>query len=268
MTTDSAPNKFDRLFERVLLALALLLGLVGVGLLAVNFWPRAEQPVPKLHSFTGPTAVIVDQLGEDYPNPEFIGQATTLLEQAGYNVVLVPAQEVTVDFYRYLPAQNFDIVLLRNHASASVVNDAGETVTEDSVSLSTSEPVSDKYPRECNARRLGAFEPDGKDELYFSIRWDFFAHDAVGSFNDTVIVMMGCEGLRADKTAQTLLGRGASAIIGWSDLVTAPHMDTATLYLLEQWLAEDKSLVEAVAATRVNIGNDPQFTSTELQIVQ
>ena len=260
--------KLTTIAERSFLFLTVLFGLAGITLLVYSFLPQPARPIPKLHNAGGPAAVIVDQLEQSHPNPQFIEQATHLLEQAGYHVVYVPAKEVTVDFYRYLPAQQFDIILLRNHASASAVNDAGETVVEDSVSLSTSEPISDKYPTERNARRLGAFEPEGEDALYFSIRWDFFKHDSVGEFNDAVIVMMGCEGLRVNKTAHTFLEKGAQSVIGWSDLVSAAHMDQATLYLLEQWLAQEKPLINAVANTRINIGNDPHFTNTELQILQ
>ena len=263
----SQPSENDW-FHKVLLALTILVGLAGVALLVYSFIPVSTPPVPKLHNNTGPTAAIIDQLGRGFPNPQFIKEATQTLEDAGYSVVYVPAEDVTVDFFRYLPAQNLDIILLRGHASASAVNDNGETVTEDSVSLSTFEPVSDKYPAERNARRIGAFEPEGEDGLYFSVRWDFFKYDAVGDFDNAVIVMMGCEGLRANKTAQTFLDRGAQAVIGWSNLVTANHMDKATLYLLEQWLATDKNLVEAVADTRLTVGYDPHFTTTELQILQ
>jgi hypothetical protein len=256
------------MLDRVMLVITVIVGAAGLALLIYGLWPQPAPDVPPLHTFDGPAAAIVDQLGNSNPNPEFVKTATDLLENAGYHVVYVPADEVTVDFYRYLPAQNLDIILLRNHASASAVNDDGETIVEDSVSLSTSEPVSDNYPTERNARRLGAFAPIGEDALYFSIRWDFFEHDAVGSFDDSVIFMMGCEGLRANKTAHTFLGKGAKAVIGWSNVVSAPHMDKATLFFLEKWLAQDQSLVEAVTSTRLEIGPDPVFNETELQILQ
>ena len=255
-------------FQKGLMALTILVGLAGVALLVYSFIPAPTPPIPKLHSHSGPTAAIIDQLGRGFPNPKFVAEATKMLEGAGYNVVYVPAEDVTVDFFRYLPAQDLDIILLRGHASASAINDDGETVTEDSVSLSTFEPVSDKYATERNARRIGAFEPEGEDGLYFSVRWDFFKYDAVGDFDNAVIVMMGCEGLRANKTAQIFLDRGAQAVVGWSNLVTADHMDKATLHMLEQWLENDKNLVEAVADTRLNVGYDPHFTTTELQILQ
>jgi hypothetical protein len=263
--TEAQPNNY---LDRLILVATITVGALGLALLIYGLWPQPAREIPELHNFEGPTAAIVDQLGTSNPNPDFVENATTLLENAGYNVVYVPAEQVTVDFYRYLPAQKLDVILLRNHASASAVDDNGETVVEDSVSLSTSEPISDNYPTERNARRLGAFAPIGEDALYFSIRWDFFKYDAVGEFDDSVIVMMGCEGLRANKTAHTFLEKGASSVVGWSNLVSAPHMDQATLYLLEQWLAREKSLVEAVTSTRLDIGPDPAFAETELQILQ
>jgi hypothetical protein len=261
----STPN---RIFDRLLLGLTLLFGVAGLGLLVYGLWPQPTPEIPRLHTYSGPTAAIVDQLGHTNPNPEFIDSATGMLESAGYNVIYIPADQVTVDFYRYLPAQELEIILLRNHASASAVDDDGQTVVEDSVSLSTSEPVSDDYPAERNARRLGAFAPMGEDNLYFSIRWDFFKYDAVGEFDESVIVMMGCEGLRVNKTARTFLDKGAQAVIGWSNVVSAQHMDRATLYFLEQWLNQEQSLLQAVTATRLDIGPDPTFNETELQILQ
>ncbi|MBN1260790.1 MAG: hypothetical protein JXB35_08930 [Anaerolineae bacterium] len=252
--------------------LAVPLALLGAALILYGIFmaPGASQEpeivLPRDPSV--PSAIIVDQLSLMYPSRSFVAGATALLESTGYAVDYVPHEGVTVDFFRTLPAMGYDIILLRVHSSASALTRAGEVVVEKYVSLSTGEPLSDKYPQERAEKRLGIFEADGDAQLYFSVRWDFFTEEAAGDFDDAVIVMMGCEGLRVDGTARVFLDMGASAVVGWTNMVSVDHMDRGTLHLLTQWLEAGLSLSEAVADVRAQVGNDPVFTVTELQILE
>ena len=208
-----------------------------------------------------PTAVIIDQLSLSQPNPEFISSARSLLAEAGYLVDYFPGEEVTVNFYRTLPQRNYDLILLRAHGGITTEVDltSGERLETEYVSLFTGEPyAADKYPEE-QLNRLGrAVYYEGADPL-FGIGPRFVEESMEGTFNDTLIVMMGCDGLRSRRTAQAFLDRGAGAFVSWSRPVSAAHTDEATQRLLEHLLLEGLTTADAVVQTAAEVGPDPWF---------
>ena len=62
-------------------------------------------------------AAIIDHLGSSFPNPTFIENATSILQNSNFTVVYNSSREVTVDFYRNLPKSNCGIVLFRVHSA-------------------------------------------------------------------------------------------------------------------------------------------------------
>jgi len=64
----------------------------------------------------GSQAAIVDQLGAVYPNQDFIQSAYKDLTSAGFNVRIYMHDEVTIDFYRYLPSRGYKIIVFRVHS--------------------------------------------------------------------------------------------------------------------------------------------------------
>ena len=87
-------------------------------------------------------AAIVDQLSVTAANPEFVTAATQTLEQAGYRVDYFAGDLVTVEFYRHLPEQHYQIIVLRAHSGLTTVTnaDTGQVTHTKSVSLFTSQP--------------------------------------------------------------------------------------------------------------------------------
>jgi hypothetical protein len=61
-------------------------------------------------------AAIVDQLYLLEPDPSFIDEATRILESYGFTVDLWQGGEVTVDFYRKLPAMGYKLIVFRVHS--------------------------------------------------------------------------------------------------------------------------------------------------------
>lgn len=238
--------------------------LVSIGAIAVLFAAGDGGDSP-----AGPkTAAIVDQLSLTQPNPDFISSARGLLAEAGYLVDYFPGEQVTVDFYRTLPQGGYDLILLRAHAGITTEVDvsSGERLETEYVSLFTGEHYSaNKYPDE-QLNRLGkAVYYPGADPL-FGIGPDFVTHSMEGRFDDTVIVMMGCDGLRSQRTAQAFLDRGARAFVSWSRPVSASHTDAATERLLENLLVAGLPTADAVARTAADVGPDPYFEA-ELRIL-
>jgi hypothetical protein len=214
------------------------------------------------------TAAIVDQLSLTQANPEFVSDARKLLGEAGYAVDYIPGEQVTVDFYRGLPQHDYDLVLLRVHAgiTTEVDTSSGSETETEYVSLFTGEPYSaDKYGDE-QLNRLGqARYYEGADPL-FGIGPRFIEESMQGEFDDTLIVMMGCDGLRSQRTAEAFLARGASAFVSWSQPVSADHTDTATKTLLENLLVKGLETTEAVERTATEVGPDPIYQG-ELRVI-
>jgi hypothetical protein len=247
---------------RVALAgVVLVAGVLAVGLLAWNLTTGGSPPGPR-------TAAIVDQLSLTAPNPDFTAAATDLLDEAGYTVDYYSGEEVTVDFYRSLPTYNYDFIVLRVHSG--LYTEAGSEVDVDPevgvrpedafLALFTNEPYDqDQHYEEQAAGRIGkAFYHEGGEE-YFAIGAGFVAASMAGQFNDTMIVMMGCDGLGTNRTAEAFIHKGAKAFISWSRPVSASHTDAATERLLQKLLIEGLSTRDAVGQTAAEIGADPVY---------
>ncbi len=244
-----------------LVAVALLAAALAAGLLLSGL------------TTTGPsrpkTAAIVDQLSLTQPNPAFVESATGLLQQAGYAVDYYPGEEVTVDFYRSLPTHDYDLIILRVHSGIVAERNpiTGETAKTEYVSLFTGEAYRNmKYPEE-QFGELGPSHYYEGGEEYFGVVPDFVKYDMRGGFDKTLIIMMGCDGLRSQRMAEAFIEKGASAFVSWSKQVSASHTDAATQGLLEKLLTEGLPVQEAVAQTAAEIGPDPSY-GAELRVLE
>lgn len=211
---------------------------------------------------SGPrTAAIVDQLSLSFPNPTFIDVARGLLEQGGYSVDYYPGEQVTVEFYRNLPTRDYDLLVLRVHSG--LARDWGEPTGY--VSLFSGEPYAEtKYAREVADGLLGrAMQYEGGPE-YFGIVPEFIESSMRGTFEGTTILMMGCDGLVTDITAEALVRKGAKTVLGWSGPVSATYTDSATERLLDNLLVAEHPVHEAVVLTMAEVGPDPEFDSSLL----
>ncbi len=208
-----------------------------------------------------PRAAIIDQVGLTYPNPQFIESATATLEASGHIVDYYPGEEVTVDLYQRLASLDYDVILFRVHADRIEGTWQGEPVDE--VILFTSEPYDpSKYVDDQSNKRLTSARYFDGGERFFGISPDFIDDRMLGSFDDTTIFMMGCEGLISERTAQAFIDKGAELYISWDETVSASHTDAATGRLLELMLLDGKTAEDAVAQTMAELGPDPTYGST------
>jgi len=206
-----------------------------------------------------PKAAIVDQLSLFQPNQSFIQTATDFLETAGFSVDYYKSEEVTVEFYRNLPTHNYDLIILRVHSALRA--DMGPPVA-----LFTSEPYSKtKHVQEQLTEqvvRVTFYESeDSEGSLYFGIRPEFVKQSMKGSFQNTRIIMMGCNGLTDPYMAEAFIEKGAGVYISWSNSVLASHTDLATLYLLRHFVVERRTLRGAIRETFKEVGFDPSYGS-------
>jgi hypothetical protein len=88
----------------------------------------------------------------------------------------------------------------------------------------------------------------GDPTLYVAITPIFIEQAMTGRFQDTVIVLMSCNGLQQDylKTAQALEAKGAKVIISWDNWVSTSDNDYATSLLLQYLIDENDTVSVAV----------------------
>ena len=213
-----------------------------------------------------PRAAIVDQLSLTYPNPSFVQNARSTLERAGYQVEYFPGEETDVDFYQHLPTHGYEVLILRVHSAVNEGEDGGA----DGVSLFTSEAFTEEKLKAYESRyalssgswrsALNANYYVGDDsKWYFGITPDFIRSRTTGRFKGTLVIAMGCYGLRTEGTARAFVEKGAATVIGWDKSVSAGHTDTATQQLLQYLFVEKIPPEQATELTMKEVGADPTF---------
>ena len=238
------------------IAVAFLLAAIAISSIAVISLDFLWSSEPE-----GYKAVLVDHLSLTFPNQRFVDNVTGILDQAGYTVDYYPGEEVTVEFYKNLPTHGYELIILRVHSSATELQ--GTEFVESPLAFFTSEPYSQtKYVYEqLTSHLVVAYYPMPEPSYYFALRPEFITADTEGRFQNTIIVMMGCEGLTNTKMAEAFIEKGAKAYIGWSQSVSASHTDQATIYLLTYLLTKKQTIEQAVENTMKEVGPDPVYNS-------
>lgn len=242
----------------------LISGAVGVVLLATTAVAGTVLIINRDNGPSTPRAVIVDQLAVTDPNADFIANTAHQLEAAGYRVDYVGPASVTVDFYRKLPGMGYKLVILRSHSAEQVRKDAatGELTVLGDTTLITGEPYSLKthLPEQYRSDLgVGSIPQLPDHDPWFTVYPSFIRSDTSGHFDGTLVVLMGCAGLKTDALAMAFVDKGASEFISWDQSVTAEHTDLATSSLLRHLFADQLPGKEAVAKTMDEVGADPTF---------
>lgn len=199
-------------------------------------------------------AAIVDHLSLFEPNPTFNQTASTILEEAGFTVDYYPAEKVTVESYRNLPSHDYGLIILRVHSAIDPKTTA--------LALFTSELYNknDHYFEQL-AGQVGGAQISQGDHIYFGVGPLFVLQCVKGSFHNTIIIMMSCNGLTYTQMAEAFIKKGAKAYISWSDSVLASHTDKATIHLLQHLITEKQTIKKAVSETMEEVGPDPESGS-------
>jgi len=248
--------------ERIGLAViaTILIAIISVSGFFINSMlnqPPTNPTSQTVSSTSEPKVAIVDHLSLTFPNQTFIKTATNILKQAGYTVDYYPGEKVTVEFYRNLPTYGYDIIILRVHSA--IGKEGGPPV-----SLFTSEYYSqNRYVSEQLSDQLTRvhYNIGNEEQLYFGILPNFVRSSMNGKFQNSIIIMMGCNGLTYLDMAKTFVERGAKVYISWTDSILASHTDLATTHLLQHFLIEKLTLKKAVQETFKEVGFDPVYES-------
>ncbi len=229
-----------------------LLGAVSVILitvvLAVTLNSRPAVPIQA----EGPRCAIIDQLSM-FPNPEFMEANTDVFQEFGYEVDVFQGDEITVDFLESLPERGYKVILFRVHAAVKNTKPEGTQIW-----MFTSQPYSRMtcYLAQIKDQVTPARTRD-ETSLVFAISPRFVTDCMRGSFNNAVIINMGCEAFYSTEMAEAFIRKGASAYTGWDAVVGLQYVDRATLTLVDRLYARELPLAAAVEETLREAGPDP-----------
>jgi hypothetical protein len=192
-------------------------------------------------------AAIIDQLSSSHlapisrhPNQTFINFAKNSLDQR-FDSVDYYSDNATVENYRQLPSKGYRLIIWRAHSALDL--DSAY------VAISTSDkdgPV--KYDQYMREGKLTLCQITNDTNQYFAINPKFIKEAMTGRFEDTVIILMSCNGLN-DKylgTAQALRDKGAKVLISWNEWIDSDNNDDAVTRLLGYLIDENKTVKEAV----------------------
>jgi len=215
----------------------------------------------------GPQAAIVDQLGAIYPNQDFIQEAYKDLTSAGFKVRIYLHDEVTIDFYRYLPSKGYKIIVFRVHSAIPLKELVRRSypIKGEPVFLFTNEPYDkNRYLPEQLTDQVVQVQVTNSSPSYFGIGPEFVKQSMNGRFSKTLIILSSCAGLYSTDLSDALIDRGVSAVVSWNVLVELSQTDKAVAFLLKELCVEKLNVKQSVERTMSQVGPDPKYGATLL----
>jgi hypothetical protein len=201
------------------------------------------------HEHSQPKAAIIDQLGSSDVSPvsrnqnqTFIAEAQNLLHTR-FSEVDYYSDNATVDNYKTLPSSGYKLIVWRAHSALDLASKY--------IAISTSETPGFKSYDEYSDDQLTLCNITDDPQLYWAITPKFIEECMEGRFEDTVIILMSCNGLKAgyNKTAEAFIQKGAKVFISWDGWIESPNNDYGTLLLLQRLIARNSTIGEAVEDT-------------------
>ena len=198
-------------------------------------------------------AAIVDQVSENDPNSTFCTTVTKLLHDAGFSVSYFNWENVTVPFYETLVEGDYGIIIFRVHSAMRVNSSVPALDLFSSVEYDPNNQTElaqySKYSGLLDAAEylvpLGQAQEPGK--YYFAITPDFI--ERFGNFPKSIIIAMGCSGLNITSMAQAFIDKGATAYVGWTNIVLPNDTDYETAKFLEMFLGKNQTLANSIGFT-------------------
>jgi hypothetical protein len=182
---------------------------------------------------------------------DFTSSCLRLFESAGFEADVFRGDEVSVGRIKNISG-GYRIVVFRVHSS----------VYHGRVWFFTGEEYSQgRYVLEQLVDEIHPARPTLGSEFLFAVGAEFVLHFLEDRFDETLIVVMGCDGLRSYDLAKAFLEAGASAYVSWDGPVSLEHTDDATLVMLRGLVAEGMCLGDAVRYTMELVGPDPSYSS-------
>jgi hypothetical protein len=235
-------GKLEKLTHNKRLSFVIIAVITILILASILFFTHYNQSQPK--------AAIIDQLGSSqltpssrYPNQTFIETATELLQKR-FSVVDYYSDNATVEQYKRLASAGYKLIVWRAHSALDLKLKY--------IAISTSEAndthTSIDYSQYTDNGQLTLCNITGDTKYYFAITPNFITEIMSGRFDDTVIILMSCNGLARgyDTTAQAFEEKGAKVFISWDGWINSSKNDDAIADLLRYLIDENNTIKEAV----------------------
>jgi len=146
-----------------------------------------------------------------------------------------------------------DLIIFRVHS----------TVNEDLVWFFTGEEYSqDKYVLEQPVDEGHQTMPSLGSERLFAVGADFVNPFMKNRFRGSVVMVMGCDGIRSTDLTPAFIDNGAKVYVSWDGPVTLEHMNLAFSCLLRALIEEGMNPKEAVTRAMNTVGRDPDYNSS------
>ncbi|MEM2995282.1 MAG: hypothetical protein QXI91_04620 [Candidatus Bathyarchaeia archaeon] len=192
-----------------------------------------------------PKAAIIDQLsssqlfqGTRCVNETFVGYAKTLLYQR-FSSVDYYSDNATVEQYTKLASLNYKLIIWRAHSALDQNN---------YIAICSSERYVSGMYEQYSSEQLKLCNITGDPFLYFAITPKFIKECMSGRFEDTVIILMSCNGLKTGytKTAEAFIEKGVKAFISWDGWIDKFDNDNGIALLLDYLINQNNTIAEAV----------------------
>lgn len=194
-----------------------------------------------------PSAAIIDQLSSSqladppsrYPNQTFISEAKTLL-QTRFSKIDYYSDNATVEQYKALPTRGYKFIIWRAHSALDL--------TSKYVAICTTEKYGTKnYDQYLENGQLTLCNITFDPNLYFGITPLFVREAMSGSFEDTVIVFMSCNGLKNEyySTASAFTEKGVKAFVSWDGFVDPSDNDNGVSFFLHRLIDGNSTIQQA-----------------------
>jgi len=196
-----------------------------------------------------PKAAIIDQLNSSmlsptshYENVTFINATRDLLYNR-FSAVDYYSDNATIEQYRRLSAEGYKLIVWRAH---SALDNSSMFVA-----ISTSEvydPSSNEYSDYLESGQATLCKIAGDPKSYVAVTPRFIREAMIGKFEDTVLILMSCNGLKEgyDDTAKAFQEKGVRALISWDGWVDSLVNDNAIDLFLQHLITENDTIKQAV----------------------
>jgi hypothetical protein len=175
-----------------------------------------------------------------FSNLTFIETAKELLYERFVSVDYY-SDNATVDNYRMLPSMKYGLIVWRAHSALDDLSNYIAIATSEKYRLI-------RYDQYLENDHLALCNITGDADLYYGITPKFVKELMLGRFEDTLLVLMSCNGLKEgySKTAVAFEEKGVRAIMSWDGWISSLDNDNAGTILLQQLIRENSTIDEAV----------------------
>ena len=213
-----------------------------------------------------PKAAIIDQLSSSHlsdppsrhQNPTFIDLAKSLLGQR-FDTIDYYSDNASVENYKQLPSKDYKVIIWRAHSALDLGSKYVAISTSDREDLTS-------YDQYMQNGQLTLCQIRNDSHLYFAINPKFIREVMTGKFEDTLIILMSCNGLNANynETARALQDKGAKVLISWDNWIGFADNDDATAQLLNYLIVENDTVSGALDKVNKIKYSSPEFGQSKL----